>query len=83
MGQAWFVATTGVTLGAAVGFVPGLAAAVREGPRMDGPFGLVSVPGVTVPWLAIAFLVVLLPLVAGLVAALFTRGRIAPARRIT
>ncbi|MEU9884855.1 FtsX-like permease family protein [Sphaerisporangium sp. NPDC051011] len=84
-GQAWFIAATGVTLGAAVGFVPGVAATL-EAANVILPEGVnqftTHVPLVVIPWASIAALVLLLPLVAAVVAGVFARTRVPLARRV-
>ncbi|GII87350.1 hypothetical protein Ssi03_53400 [Sphaerisporangium siamense] len=88
-GQAWFVAATGVTLGALVGLVPGIATTWRMNvfPGYGGwvsytPVSRIPTPVVVIPWPSIVALVVLLPVVAALVAGLFARTRIPLARRM-
>ncbi|MEU8268902.1 hypothetical protein AB0B89_17250 [Sphaerisporangium sp. NPDC049002] len=88
MGQAWFIAATGVTLGAAVGFVPGLAKVWESTPDLvrvtGGTSDDVVASGsaiIVIPWLALAALVVLLPLLAGLVAGAFARAPVMVTRR--
>lgn len=88
MGQAWFIAVTGVALGVVAGFVPGvssaLAAARNDYPPTSPAPGIgASLSAIVVPWTAIAGLIVLLPLVAGLVAATFGRAEITLSRRVT
>ncbi|WP_405152156.1 FtsX-like permease family protein [Sphaerisporangium sp. NBC_01403] len=81
MGQAWFIAATGVVLGAVVGFVPGITVAWSL--RVYPLYPPTPEPGVVIPWADIIGLVVLLPLVAGLVAGVFARTRVTLTRRVT
>ncbi|GII61966.1 hypothetical protein Skr01_20510 [Sphaerisporangium krabiense] len=88
-GQAWFVAATGVTLGALVGLVPGIATTWQMNvfPGYDvwlsrSSISRLPVPVVVIPWPSIVALVVLLPAVAALVAGLLSRTRIPLARRM-
>ncbi|MET8159897.1 ABC transporter permease [Sphaerisporangium sp. NPDC005289] len=79
LGQAWFVAVTGMAAGTLAGLSLGVAAmestSIAHRVRVYNP--------ITVPWGSIAALVVALPLLAGLVAAAFTRARVTPPRRTT
>ncbi|WP_214409562.1 ABC transporter permease [Sphaerisporangium fuscum] len=84
-GQAWFIAGIGVATGIVAGFVPGASEALASSQRVPGPWTPegVSTPVLVVPWATVVLLVVVFPLVAGLVAALFARTRITLARRMT
>ncbi len=83
MGQAWFIAATGVPLGVLVGFVPGLAAVLSARNFLRSPQLYATDTTLVIPWPAIAALVVVLPLVAGLVAGVFARTRVTLTRRVT
>ncbi|MEV4391597.1 FtsX-like permease family protein [Nonomuraea sp. NPDC049607] len=82
--QAAYIAGLGAGVGLLAGCVAGVAAtwpATREGnagsqPFLDGP------TMIDIPWLFLAALVLGLPLVAALVAGLFTRTRLVLARRV-
>ncbi|MBG0832296.1 FtsX-like permease family protein [Planomonospora sp. ID67723] len=90
-GQAAFIAGLGVVTGTAAGMVPGVADAVASSRRaasviMQGSGGhhyRASGVLVDVPWPVLGAMVVGLPLLAGLVAALFTRTRVVLTRRMT
>ncbi|MFF3174093.1 FtsX-like permease family protein [Streptomyces sp. NPDC057900] len=83
--QCLVVALTGVLLGTAAGLVPAVALrlidlrnaleAMREDP-MESAY-----TPIVVPWVTIGLLAVVVPLLAGLLAALFTRSRLTLARR--
>ncbi|MFI6788244.1 FtsX-like permease family protein [Nonomuraea sp. NPDC050383] len=82
--QAGFIAGTGTLVGLVAGLVTGVALIFP----MLHPFGipgsrLIAEPTlVAVPWLYVAAIVLGLPLLAALVAGLFTRTRWTPARRL-
>lgn len=84
--QALLVALTGAVLGVLLGLGPGVAIAVAltsdtgyaNGQPLTTPH-----PLVLVPWLGLALVVVTVPLLAGLVAAVGVRGRPVMTRRAT
>jgi putative ABC transport system permease protein len=86
-GQALLVALTGAVLGLGVGLLPGVSMArslttepvgmIRPGFTTPGP------PIVDVPWLGLAAVVVGVPLLAALVAAVAVRRRPVLTRRLT
>ncbi|MET7461634.1 ABC transporter permease [Nonomuraea sp. NPDC005501] len=83
--QAGFIASTGTLVGLVAGLVAGLAVAFPSSRTPDPSPGwtTVGVPDiVAVPWLYVAAIVLGLPLLAALVAGLFTRTRWTPARRL-
>ncbi|WP_110181032.1 FtsX-like permease family protein [Nocardioides solisilvae] len=76
------VGGTGAVLGALVGFVPGVAAAVTlTRDSYAGPQQVVG-PFVEVPWLMIAVVVLLLPLLTAGVVALATRSQLPLVARV-
>ncbi|SCF63420.1 FtsX-like permease family protein [Streptomyces sp. Ncost-T10-10d] len=83
--QCVVVALTGVVLGTLAGLVPAVALRLvdlREAlksMRLD-PTQSAYTP-IVLPWTTIGLLVVCIPLLAGVLAAAFTRSRLAPARR--
>ncbi|WP_433326940.1 FtsX-like permease family protein [Spirillospora sp. CA-294931] len=77
MGQAAFIAVLGCWLGIAAGFIPGLAVA-RPLTLDDGEKGS---PIVVIPWSTLGLIAIVIPLVAALAAALFTRSRLPMVRR--
>ncbi|MEV0144258.1 MULTISPECIES: ABC transporter permease [unclassified Nonomuraea] len=83
--QAGFIASTGTLVGLVAGLVAGLAVTFPGSHTLNFSPGwtTVSVPDVVaVPWLYVAAIVLGLPLLAALVAGVFTRTRWAPARRL-
>ncbi|GAA3441827.1 FtsX-like permease family protein [Planomonospora venezuelensis] len=91
-GQAAFIAGLGVAAGIAAGLVPGVADALAASARAASGWRIEIGPGghrpdvsgvVDVPWAALGLMLVGLPLVAALVAALFTRTRLVLTRRMT
>ncbi|MFJ4899181.1 FtsX-like permease family protein [Streptomyces sp. NPDC088727] len=83
--QCLVVALTGVLLGTAAGLVPAVALRLidlrnaLEAMRQD-PMESAYTP-IVVPWVTIGVLAVVVPLLAGLLAALFTRSRLTLSRR--
>ncbi|MFJ3527630.1 FtsX-like permease family protein [Streptomyces sp. NPDC090132] len=83
--QCLVVALTGVLLGTAAGLVPAVALRLidlrnaLEAMRQD-PMESAYTP-IVVPWVTIGLLAVVVPLLAGLLAALFTRSRLTLSRR--
>ncbi|MGN5634375.1 FtsX-like permease family protein [Streptomyces sp. AC154] len=83
--QCLVVALTGVLLGTAAGLVPAVALRLidlrnaLEEMRQD-PMESAYTP-IVVPWVTIGLLAVVVPLLAGLLAALFTRSRLTLSRR--
>ncbi|GGK70474.1 hypothetical protein Sme01_27630 [Sphaerisporangium melleum] len=82
LGQAWFIAVTGMAAGTVAGLSLGVAAmwsaAIELQSRTSVPYS-----PIVIPWGSMAALVVGLPLLAGLVAAAFTRARVTLPRRMT
>ncbi|MET8622695.1 FtsX-like permease family protein [Kitasatospora sp. NPDC004669] len=76
--QCALIALLGAVLGAANGFVPavGLLKSRASGPGAQPPL-------ITAPWGELLLVVLVLPVVAGLLAALFTRSRVPLARRLS
>ncbi|MEU6407543.1 FtsX-like permease family protein [Microbispora sp. NPDC046933] len=92
-GQALVIALLGSVMGVLAGFAPGIAAArpsAGETVNILGPDGLTmttaqaDVPVFAIPWALVGLLVVVLPLLAALGGAAFTRSRLPlPGRRAT
>ncbi|OPG07894.1 ABC transporter permease [Microbispora sp. GKU 823] len=91
-GQALVIALLGSVTGALVGLAPGVAAARRPVSyptvflRADGVTTIVpaNAPVIAIPWALVGLLVVVLPLLAALGGAVFTRSRLPlPRRRAT
>ncbi|MDR8409051.1 ABC transporter permease [Nonomuraea sp. 3-1Str] len=82
--QAGFIAGTGALVGLVAGLVTGLAVTFpRTYAASSRSWTIVGPPdAVAVPWLYVAAIVLGLPLLAALVAGLFTRTRWTPARRL-
>ncbi|MFD7860847.1 FtsX-like permease family protein [Streptomyces sp. NPDC059783] len=83
--QCMIVALTGVLLGTVAGLVPAVAVRLTDlGKAMEAmranPMESAYTP-IVLPWTAIGVLAVAVPLLAGLLAAVFTRSRLTLARR--
>lgn len=86
----WAIAFLGAVLGAAVGFIPGVAITypltTNGGGALDGRVDLTGAPiadhYLVVPWTMVVLLVVGLPVVVGLVVAGVTRSRLPMVARI-
>jgi putative ABC transport system permease protein len=87
----WAIAFTGAALGAAVGFIPGVAISypLTTGDWTPELIGLVGIDGrpiadhyLVIPWPIIATLVLGLPILVGLLVAATTRARLPMAARI-
>ncbi|MDD9350289.1 FtsX-like permease family protein, partial [Mumia sp.] len=81
--QAVVLGVLGAALGVVVGFAPGLAAARplttdRWGALEGSPGG----PVIDIPWAVLVTLVLVVPMIAGAVAAVATRGRVPLTRRL-
>ncbi|MET0740865.1 MAG: ABC transporter permease, partial [Candidatus Nanopelagicales bacterium] len=83
--QALVIAGLGTLLGIVAGFVPGIAA-VRSQTDWSVPFTGVGSPPVlpvVIPWGNLALLLIVVPLLAVVCAALFSRSRLPMVRRLT
>lgn len=88
--QCAVIAVMGVVLGAVSGLVPGLGllltqhrAAMANFNLYEAPYGSTAAPQlfIEVPWMTMLQLIVVVPLLAGLLAALLTRSRVGLTRR--
>jgi putative ABC transport system permease protein len=85
--QAVVIGLMGTALGVALGFVPGIAVTwplTAQNFVCDGQAQCVrgGGPVITIPWLLLGIIVIAVPVVAGLVAGLFTRSRLPMIRRL-